>query len=238
MHRNQKRSRPDRLPLQTIHQDERISDHAGNHHQFLTRPLIAEAAVGISITFLVFINSIASNIPRAFSRMFDESMPTSDFVLKDSTSTAENTTVKTTEADRRDLEMVDIASLSAPDALAIYFADEDMASRDGALRKSTMNASPADEQRRDARKVAMHEALCAIQDTSRHSSCISPNEPPMSRNIAVTFSNSGRATTARVANSRTHDAEKAGCMARTLRTVSVKPFDGAPTTVYRTMTVK
>lgn len=73
---------------------------------------------------------------------------------------------------------------------------------------------------------------------ARAGHCVEPGDARTTVPVRVTFSPSGRVTTAAVAGGPFAGTEIGGCVARALRTATVAPFDGPVVTVRRTVQIR
>jgi hypothetical protein len=109
-------------------------------------------------------------------------------------------------------------SASSVDPLPIQPPKEDPAPSLGPFDKS-------------AASVAMSSAAASA------GGCRSAGDPSGVAKVTVTFAPSGRATTANVSGPPFAGTATGGCIAKTFRQASIQPFDGAPVTVSKTVTI-
>jgi hypothetical protein len=247
MHYDREINQTDRLARQTIRQnDERLTVHSGNHELSSSATTArGEVAVGSLLVFLVFVNAFASNHSLAISELADDFIPASKVAVSGLPSTMENVRSNSAPVDVHVSQEIETALISAPDALAIFLADDDADRGHSKVIKSPRGASPPYGQRRDVRnidglmsqKFNPYQTRVAIGNSVTRDSCTSSKLPQSSTNINVSLSTSGRPTVTRVANGPARDPKQAGCMVRALRTALVKPFDGAAARTDRTIGV-
>lgn len=70
------------------------------------------------------------------------------------------------------------------------------------------------------------------------SACTEPGDPRGPTPVSVTFAPSGRVTSARIEGGPFQGTSTGSCIARTLRSATVHPFDGAPATVHGTVNLR
>ena len=96
-------------------------------------------------------------------------------------------------------------------------------------------AAPAAASGADFNRAAALSALSAAASAAQ--SCKKPDGPTGSGKIAVTFANSGAATTAAVEGPPFAGTPVGGCVAARFRGVHVPPFGGATVTVHKTFII-
>lgn len=95
------------------------------------------------------------------------------------------------------------------------------------------------ERRQAAAQFNEFEAMVAIDKAAQQAGvCLGTNDPRPVMRVAVTFATSGRAKKSEVETGPYQNTPQGDCIARVLRSASVKPFDGSAITVHRAVQIR
>lgn len=98
---------------------------------------------------------------------------------------------------------------------------------------------PLHDGRRQAPPFNEFEAIVAIDHSAKGASeCLTARDPNPPMRVAVTFANSGRVKKTEVENGPFQNTPQGDCIARALRSASVRPFEGSSVTVHRTIKIR